>query len=122
QGCFGKVKKPGAEGTSNVGSFGGIDGLSAGEATNVVTDYAHIKGESRSHNPAIVRLITKTYREAFLKARDKVKDHRGKTAKVEFYSRLDYHPFRLREGSAVVKHALAAARTVAFEPMTRIGN
>jgi tripeptide aminopeptidase len=122
QGCFGKVKKPGAEGTSNVGSFGGIDGLSAGEATNVVTDYAHIKGESRSHNPAIVRLITKTYREAFLKARDKVKDHKGKTAKVEFYSRLDYHPFRLREGSAVVKHAMAAARSAAFEPSTRIGN
>ncbi len=122
QGWFGKIKKPGMEGTSNVGSFGGIDGLSAGEATNVVTDYAQILGESRSHDPRVVKLITKAYRDAFTKARDKVKDHKGKTAKVEFYSRLDYHPFQLREGSAVVKHAMAAAREAGFEPSTRIGN
>ncbi len=121
-GFFGKVRKPGAEGTSNVGSFGGVDGLSAGEATNVVTDFAHVKGESRSHDPKVVRQITKVYRDAFFKARDRVKDHKGRTAKVDFYSRLDYHPFRLREGSAVVKHAMAAAREAGFEPKTRIGN
>jgi tripeptide aminopeptidase len=122
QGYFGKVRKPNAEGTSNVGSFGGVDGLSAGEATNVVTDYALIRGESRSHDPRVMRLITKAYRDAFIKARDKVKDSKGRIAKVDFFSRLDYHPFRLREGSAVVKHAMAAARSLGFEPSTRVGN
>jgi tripeptide aminopeptidase len=122
QGFFGKIKKPGAEGTSNVGSFGGVDGLSAGDATNVVTDFTHIRGESRSHDPRVVRMITKVYRDAFLKARDRVKDNKGKTAKVDFFSRLDYHPFRLREGSAVVKRALAAARSAGFIPTTKIGN
>ena len=49
-GWFGKVKRDGREGTSNVGSVGGRDGRSAGEATNVVTDYALVRGESRSHD------------------------------------------------------------------------
>src|SRR5262249_30168876 len=38
-GWFGKIVKNGREGTSNVGSFGGHSGASAGDATNVVTDY-----------------------------------------------------------------------------------
>jgi tripeptide aminopeptidase len=121
-GWFGKVNKPNLKGTSNVGSFGGVDGLSAGEATNVVTDFAQVKGESRSHDPKVIRQITKAYRDSFAKARDKVKDHKGRTAKVDFYSRLDYHPFRLKEGSAVVKRALASAREAGFEPATRVGN
>lgn len=122
QGWFGKIVKPTAKGTSNVGTFGGVDGLSAGDATNVVTDYAQIRGESRSHDPRFVKIITKAYRESFLKARDKVKDHKGRTAKVDFTARLDYHPFRLKEGSAVVKRALVAAREGGFTPSTRIGN
>jgi tripeptide aminopeptidase len=121
-GWFGKIVKPGAKGTSNIGSFGGVDGLSAGEATNVVTDYVLLKGESRSHSPRVVKEITKVYRESFFKARDKVKDHKGRTARVEFYSRLDYHPFRLKEGSAIVKRAFAAAKAAGFTPRTRIGN
>src|SRR5207248_9542393 len=44
-GWFGKIARNGHVGTSNVGSFGGKDGRSAGEATNVVTDYALIRGE-----------------------------------------------------------------------------
>ena len=47
----------GREGTSNVGVFGGRDGQSAGDATNVVTDYVHIRGESRSHDAAFVAEI-----------------------------------------------------------------
>ena len=64
-GWFGKVVKDGREGTSNVGPFGDADGRSAGDATNVVTDYVHIKGESRSHDPKFVREITAAYKEAF---------------------------------------------------------
>ena len=36
------------KGTSNVGIFGGKDGKPAGDATNVVTDYAWMRGEARS--------------------------------------------------------------------------
>ena len=95
-GWFGKVRKDGKEGTSNVGSFAGRDGMGAGEATNVVTDYVHIRGESRSHDPRFFRMITKAYRDAFEKAANKVTDDKGRPAKVKFTSRLDYHPFKLR--------------------------
>ena len=47
-GWFGKVVKADGSGTSNVGIFGGKDGKPAGDATNVVTDYAFLKGEARS--------------------------------------------------------------------------
>ncbi len=121
-GWFGKVTKPGKSGTSNVGSFGGVDGLSAGEATNVVTDYVHIKGESRSHNSRFVKVITRAYREAFLKARDRVTDHKGRKARVEFRSRQDYFPFRLGAASPVVKQAVAAGKAAGFAPKLRVGN
>ncbi|HKB42244.1 MAG TPA: M20/M25/M40 family metallo-hydrolase [Gemmataceae bacterium] len=121
-GWFGKIKKSGKVGTSNVGSFGGIDGLSAGEATNVVTDYVHIKGESRSHNSRFVKVITRAYREAFLKAKEKVTDHKGRKARLEFRARQDYFPFRLSANSPVVKHAVAAAKEAGFTPRLRIGN
>ena len=94
-GWFGKVVKEGREGTSNVGPFGGAGGKSAGDATNVVTDFVHIKGESRSHDAKFVREITAAYKLAFQAAAKKVKDHQGKSAKVKFTSRLDYVPFRL---------------------------
>ncbi len=61
-GWFGKVRRDGKEGTANVGVFGGRDGKSAGDATNVVTDYVHIRGESRSHDPAFVKEITAAWR------------------------------------------------------------
>ena len=96
-GWFGKVVQGEKQGTSNVGPFGGKDGRAAGDATNVVTDYVHIHGESRSHDAKFVREITAAYKVAFANAAKKVKDHRGKAAKVKFTSRLDYVPFRLPE-------------------------
>ncbi len=60
--------KPEGNGTSNPGIFGGKDGKPAGDATNVVTDYVHIKGEARSPDAAFAAAITKAYREAFTKA------------------------------------------------------
>src|SRR5262249_30876085 len=45
-GWFGKIIQDGGEGTANVGSIGGRDGKSAGDATNVVTDYVHVRGEA----------------------------------------------------------------------------
>ena len=122
EGWFGKIRRSGGQGTSNVGVVGGKDGQSAGEATNVVTDYAFIKGESRSHNPRFVKKITAAYREAFLRAASKVRDHRGRGAKVRFQSRLEYHPFRLDANSAVVRHAVTAAKMTGLKPSLRIGN
>src|SRR5262249_29385640 len=81
-----------------------------------------IRGEARSHDAKFVKVITRAWKEAFTKAGGKVKDDRGRTAKVQFTSRLDYYPFRLREKAAVVRHAQAAARMAGWETTLRIGN
>ena len=83
-GWFGKVVKPDGRGTSNVGIFGGKDGKPAGDATNVVTDYAFIKGEARSPEAAFATKIADGYKEAFAKAQAEVTDHEGDTAEVTF--------------------------------------
>lgn len=122
QGWFGKVVKGAKEGTSNVGPFGDAEGRSAGNATNVVTDFVHIKGESRSHDAKFVREITAAYKMAFQNAAKKVKDHQGKTGKVKFTSRLDYVPFRIPETAPVIKHAAAAAKSIKLKPALRSTN
>jgi tripeptide aminopeptidase len=122
-GWFGKVVRDGQEGTSNVGSFGGKDGTaSAGEATNVVTDYVLIRGESRSHDSGLVREITAAYRDAFHHAASQVRNANGRTAKVRFQTRRDYYPFRLRETAPVVRHAVAAAERAGLTPVLRVTN
>jgi tripeptide aminopeptidase len=121
-GWFGKVVKGHREGTSNVGSVGGRDGRSAGDATNVVTDYALVRGEARSHDPAFVGEITAAYRDAFTAAGAKVTDAQGRSAGVEFRTRLDYHPFRLESDATVVRHAQEAARAVGLTPTLRVTN
>ncbi len=121
-GWFGKVKKQGKEGTSNVGPFGGRDGACAGQATNVVTDYVKILGESRSHDSKFVRAITKSYESAFRNAAKKVVDEQGRGAKVRFESRRDYYPFRLKEKSPVVLLARQAAQESGWEPVLRVTN
>ena len=60
--------KPDGNGTSNPGIFGGKDGKAAGDATNVVTDYVHIKGEARSPDEKFAATIAAGYRDAFKKA------------------------------------------------------
>jgi tripeptide aminopeptidase len=121
-GWFGKVRQPAGEGTSNVGSFGGHDGRSAGEATNIVTDYVHIRGEARSHDARFAKAITQAYRTAFLQAADRVTNDEGRKAKVKFTARLDYYPFRIKDDAAVVQHALAAVKKIGLQPVVRIGN
>jgi len=121
-GWFGKVVKDGREGTSNVGPIGDADGQAAGQATNVVTDFVHIKGESRSHDSKFFREITSAYKSAFTTAGSRVTDHEGRGAKVKFTSRTDYHPFRLKEDAPVVKRAIAAAKSIGREPTTRVTN
>ena len=121
-GWWGKVEKDGKFGTSNIGFIGTPDGKSAGDATNVVTDCVHVKGESRSHDAKFVREISAAFKAAFTSAGGKVKDHEGRTAKVRFTSRLDYLPFRLRDDAPVVKRAAAAVRAIGREPNLRVTN
>jgi len=121
-GWFGKVAKENKQGTSNVGKIGDAHGKSAGEATNVVTDFVHLDGESRSHDAKFVREITGAYKDAFKSAIDRVRDHEGKTGKLKFTSRLDYHPFRLREDAEVVRIACAAVKSLGSEPNCKSTN
>lgn len=121
-GWFGKVVKDGREGTSNVGWVGTPDGKSAGDATNVVTDFVHVKGESRSHDAKFVREITAAFKTAFANAAAKVKDHEGRTAKVKFTSRLDYVPFRLKPDAPVIAKASVAVQSIGREPNLRVTN
>jgi tripeptide aminopeptidase len=121
-GWFGKIVQDGGQGTSNVGSFGGRDGKSAGEATNVVTDHARLTGEARSHDPRFTRRIVAAYKAAFAAAAGQVTDDRGRKAKVRFSSRLDYHPFRLKDDAPVVRRAVAAAEAAGLKASLRVGN
>jgi len=121
-GWFGKVVKDGKEGTSNVGPVGTLDGRCAGQATNVVTDFVHVKGESRSHDAKFVRQITAAFKAAFTNAANLVKDNEGRPAKIKFNSRLDYVPFRMKEDSPAVRRAAAAVQAIGRDPNLRVTN
>jgi tripeptide aminopeptidase len=115
-GWFGKVVKPDGRGTSNVGIFGGRDGKPAGDATNVVTDYAYVRGEARSPEAAFAASIADGYKVAFAKATDAVTDHEGAKADVTFSHKAAYPPFELGEDTPVVRRAVKALETLGIEP------
>jgi tripeptide aminopeptidase len=121
-GWFGKVVKGKKQGTSNVGPVTGGDGRPAGEATNVVTDYVHVRGESRSHDAKFFKEITAAYKAAFEKAAKRVTNSEGKSGRVKFKVQTDYHPFRLKDSLPVVKRAVAAVSAGGFEPNVRTTN
>ncbi len=125
-GWFGKVVKGKGQdkkqGTSNVGPVTGGEGRPAGDATNVVTDYVHVRGESRSHDPKFFKEITKAYKAAFEKAAKRVKNSDGKAGKVKFKAETDYYPFRQKESLPVVKRAIAAVSDVGGTPNIRAAN
>jgi tripeptide aminopeptidase len=121
-GWFGKVRKKGQEGTSNVGPFGDGQGRSAGQATNVVTDYVKVQGESRSHDPKFISAITSAYRQAFQQAAKEVRDDQGKNAKVKFTTHRSYYPYRLKESSKVVQAAQSVAATLGWQTTLKLSN
>jgi tripeptide aminopeptidase len=121
-GWFGKVVKPEGNGTSNAGVFSGKDGKPAGDATNVVTDYVHIRGEARSPDLAFAHAITEGFREAFKKAQAEIKDADGGTAKVKFEASHAYPPFNLADDAPAVKHAIRAAESIGMKPNTIFSN
>jgi len=122
-GWFGKVEKDGRLGTSNIGPVGGVGGdRPAGDATNVVTDYVLAKGESRSHDAKFCREITAAYKSAFEAAAGRVTNSVGKSGKAKFTSRVDYHPFRMKETAPVVRKAIAAVSADGAIPDVRAAN
>lgn len=125
-GWFGKVVKGKGQsaktGTSNVGPVTGGEGRPAGDATNVVTDYIHVRGESRSHDAKFVKEITKAYKTAFENAAKRVTNSDGKSGRVKFKAETDYYPFRMKESLPVVKRAVAAVSDVGGTPAIRAGN
>ncbi len=121
-GWWGKVVKKNGEGTSNVGPVGDKNGKSAGDATNVVTDYILVKGESRSHDAKFFKEITNAYKVAFANAAEAVVDNEGNPGKVKFTARSDYFPFRLKDNAPVVKHASRAVEAIGRKPNLRVAN
>jgi tripeptide aminopeptidase len=121
-GWFGKVVKGKSFGTSNVGPVTGGEGRPAGDATNVVTDYIHVRGESRSHDAKFFPQITAAYKKAFENAAKKVKNSEGKTGKVKFRKQTDYHPFRMKDSLPVVKRAIEAVTANGGKPNVRTAN
>jgi tripeptide aminopeptidase len=121
-GYWGKVVLPEGEGTSNVGVVSGNGEVPAGDATNVVTDFVHVKGESRSHDPKVFRAITAAYKSAFAAAAQQVTDDQGKPGKAVFRGRTDYLPFRLKETAPAVQAAVAGVKAIGREPNVRVAN
>ena len=121
-GWFGKVVKGKKQGTSNVGPVTGGEGRPAGDATNVVTDYVHVRGESRSHDAKFFHEITAAYKAAFEKAAKAVKNHEGKSGRVKFKTQTDYHPFRMKDSLPVVQRAAAAIAAGGGKPNIRTAN
>ncbi len=121
-GWWGKVSKAGREGSSNIGPVGGKHDRTAGDATNVVTDYVLVKGESRSHDARFFKAITNAYRDAFSAACRKVLDHEGKPGRVKFTSRTDYFPFKIPEKAPVVGRASRAVTATGRTPNIRVAN
>src|SRR5436190_19790526 len=121
-GWFGKVVKGRKQGTSNVGPVTGGPGRPAGDATNVVTDYVHVRGESRSHDAKFFKAITAAYKAAFEKAAKAVKNSEGKCGRIKFKVQTDYHPFRIKDSLPVVQRAAAAVSAAGLKPNIRTAN
>lgn len=121
-GWFGKVVKDGKTGTSNVGTIAGRGGRAAGDATNVVTDYAFVEGESRSHDMAFVDEITNAYEAAFRNAVKSLPNSEGKTGSITFTRHRKYHAFALDRSLPVVAHGLAAVSSLGLTPQPRLAN
>jgi tripeptide aminopeptidase len=121
-GWFGKIDRAEGKGTSNPGIFEGKPGASAGDATNVVTDYVHIVGEARSFDEAFAAQIAAAYEAAFETGRLAVADSSGNHAEVKFTAKPSYPPFQLQEDSPAVERAKRAAEALGLPATTLHSN
>jgi tripeptide aminopeptidase len=110
KGYFGKIRKNGKSGTSNIGVIQG------GEATNEVTGKVFLKGESRSHDPKFLDEITDTIESCFHRAASRVKNHKKKTGKVKWRVAKDYNSFKMDRNETCVQIACTAAKRLGYQP------
>ena len=122
RGWFGRIRRPGGAGTSNVGTLAGRDGGRVGGATNVVADYVKVEGEARSHDARFVPRIVEAYRRAFVGAAARLPSSTGAVAEVAFTSRVQYHPFRLDPESELVRFAAERATALGLTPTLRVSD
>lgn len=122
EGWFGKVVRPEGHGTSNIGIFGGKNNTAAGDATNVVTDYVYLKGETRSPDAAFAAANTDAYRTALQRAAAAVTDADGEPARVEFSGKAQYPSFNIPDDAPAVVHARRAAEALGMTPTTVFSN
>lgn len=115
-GWLGLVVKGRRTGTSNVGVIEG------GAATNVVTPYAELRAEARSHDPKFRERIVHEMEQAFQRAARMIKTSSGRRGRVEFTGQLDYEAFRLSDDDPSVEAAAAAVRAEGLEPERAVVN
>lgn len=115
-GWHGLIVKGRSCGTSNIGVIAG------GEATNVVTPHAQLRGEVRSHDPSFRQRLVNEFRKAFERAAKSVKNDAGRTGSVHFAADLKYESFQLSETEPSVQESLRAIRAVGLDPVLRISN
>ena len=120
-GWFGKVVQGKHQGSSNAGILCGRNGGSVGDATNVVTDYLLMRGESRSFDSDFANQITKSFEGAIANAIKKVTTSDGKTGSFRFKSQQDYTAFEIPEDSEVAQRAIRAARIAGLNPRFELG-
>lgn len=116
KGYFGKIVKGNRTGTSNLGTVQG------GEANNQVMDSAVLTGECRSHSPAFLEQIVRTYKNAFEQAAKSVTNDTGQGGKVKFTSDSDYRAFRLKASEPCVRLATKAVETAGLKPNPLVMN
>jgi tripeptide aminopeptidase len=115
-GWLGDIRKGRSRGTSNVGVIRG------GEATNVVTDYAELKAEVRSHDPGFRQRVIAEFQRSLERAVHRVTNAAGDRGTVEIDGRQDYEAFRLAEDEPAVAAAQAAVRSIGREASFAIAN
>lgn len=115
-GWHGLIVKGRHTGTSNIGL------IAAGEATNVVTPLAIVRGEVRSHDPRFRKQLVDEFRKAFERAARAIKNDSGKSGRVRFKADLKYESFKIPESAPAVQASLRAIRSVGLEPQIRISN
>ena len=106
QGWLGKITRGKERGTSNIGVVEG------GAATNIVMPSLKAKGEARSYSARFLDRITGTIRKEFERAASRVKNDKGRRAKVNFTRTPIYRAFDLGDDSPVVEEAKRAAKAV----------
>ncbi len=117
EGWLGLVEKPGlGVGTANVGV------ISGGDATNVITPLVTLRGEARSHDPAMRQRIVEEIGKAFRTAAASVTTDSAKPGQAEISSTVDYEAFALEADHPSVVAAESALRALGREPFHTISD